>query len=186
MAKSKNNVVTFGLSGKIGDLLIFSQRGGKTIVSKITQRVDNPSEKQKEQRRKFQQAVIYGRIALADPDAKAAYQASAPKGQTAYNVAIADMFRAPDIETIDFSGYTGKAGDTVRIVVKDDFLVKEVRLSIVNDDGTLVEEGNAASDPSGHVWIYTATQTNANLSGDKITVTVSDLPGNQTQEEQTL
>jgi hypothetical protein len=64
--------------------------------------------------------------------------------------------------------------------------VKEVRLSIVNDDGTLVEEGNAVSDPSGHVWIYTATKANENLSGDKITVTVSDLPGNQTQEEQTL
>jgi hypothetical protein len=42
MAKQYGNAVTFGLSGKIGDLLIFSQRGGKTIMSKITQRVDNP------------------------------------------------------------------------------------------------------------------------------------------------
>jgi hypothetical protein len=186
MAKSKNNVVTFGLSGKIGDLLIFSQRGGKTIVSKIAQRTDNPSDKQKEQRRKFQQAIIYGKIALSDPDTKTAYQAAAPKGQTAYNVAIADMLHAPDIETIDFSGYTGKAGDTISVIVKDDFMVKEVKLSIVNDDGSLVEEGNAVSDPSGYKWIYTATQANANLSGDKITITVSDLPGNQTQEEQTL
>lgn len=32
MAKSKNNVVTHGLSGKIGDMLVFSQRNGQTIV----------------------------------------------------------------------------------------------------------------------------------------------------------
>lgn len=34
MAESKNNIVTHGLSGKVGDLLVFSQRNGKTIVSK--------------------------------------------------------------------------------------------------------------------------------------------------------
>jgi hypothetical protein len=33
MATSKNNVVTFGLSGKIGDMLVFRQMGGRTIVS---------------------------------------------------------------------------------------------------------------------------------------------------------
>jgi hypothetical protein len=36
MAKSQNNVITHGLSGKIGDLLVFSQRGGKTIVSAVS------------------------------------------------------------------------------------------------------------------------------------------------------
>ena len=29
MAESKNNIVTHGLSGKGGDLLVFSQRNGK-------------------------------------------------------------------------------------------------------------------------------------------------------------
>lgn len=33
MAESKNNIITYGLSGKIGNILVFSQRNGKTIVS---------------------------------------------------------------------------------------------------------------------------------------------------------
>ncbi len=31
MAQSKNNIITHGLSGKVGDIIVFSQRGGKTI-----------------------------------------------------------------------------------------------------------------------------------------------------------
>ena len=33
MAKSRNNVVTHGLSGLIGDLLVFRQRANETIVA---------------------------------------------------------------------------------------------------------------------------------------------------------
>jgi hypothetical protein len=54
MAKSKNNVVTFGLSGKIGDLLVFRQRDGQTIVAKVPQQSGKVSEKQKMQRKRFQ------------------------------------------------------------------------------------------------------------------------------------
>ncbi|MCD0479267.1 hypothetical protein LPB90_12440 [Chryseobacterium sp. LC2016-29] len=35
MAESKNSIVTHGLSGKVGDLLVFRQRNGKTVVSKV-------------------------------------------------------------------------------------------------------------------------------------------------------
>jgi hypothetical protein len=63
MAKSKNNVVTYGLSGKVGDLLIFRQVGGKTVVSQAVERTDAATEKQKEQRKRFQRAVIYARVA---------------------------------------------------------------------------------------------------------------------------
>ena len=38
MAKQGYNVVTHGTSGKIGDLLVFRQRDGKTIISKIPQK----------------------------------------------------------------------------------------------------------------------------------------------------
>ncbi|SDF09761.1 hypothetical protein SAMN05421825_1031 [Epilithonimonas hungarica] len=33
MAESKNNIITHGLSGKVGDLIVFRQRSGDTIVS---------------------------------------------------------------------------------------------------------------------------------------------------------
>ncbi|WP_265426533.1 hypothetical protein [Chryseobacterium sp. YIM B08800] len=34
MTESKNNIVTHGLSWKVGDLLVFSQRNGKSVVPK--------------------------------------------------------------------------------------------------------------------------------------------------------
>ena len=39
MAKSENNIITHGLSGKIGDLLVFKQVNGKTIVSKVPKKL---------------------------------------------------------------------------------------------------------------------------------------------------
>jgi len=108
MAKQSNNVVTHGLSGKVGDLLVFSQRGGKTVVSKVPQkRKGGDSELQKEHKRKFQRAVLYAKSALTSPDLQEAYGKSAKKGQTAYNVAVADFFHAPDIHQVDVSNYTG-------------------------------------------------------------------------------
>ncbi len=76
MAKQSNNVVTHGLSGKIGDLLVFRQRGGKTIVAKMPVKTTKESEKQKH-RRKFQQGVLYGKAAMADPGTKELYKAKA-------------------------------------------------------------------------------------------------------------
>ena len=36
MAKQTNNVITHGLSGKVGDLLVFRQRAGKTVIAKAS------------------------------------------------------------------------------------------------------------------------------------------------------
>ncbi|MDR7695328.1 hypothetical protein RIU14_11235 [Riemerella anatipestifer] len=61
MAESKNNIITHSLSGKVGDLIIFSQRNGKTIVSKVPQKADRNSTKQLEHQQKFQKAVLYAK-----------------------------------------------------------------------------------------------------------------------------
>jgi hypothetical protein len=187
MAKSQKNVVTYGLSGKIGDLLVFRQVDGKTIVSKIPQSPTSASEKQKGHRQRFQRATIYGKSALGDPLIKERYEAAAKKkkGSSAYSVAVADFFNAPDIHTVDLSGYTGAVGDPIRMIVSDDFAVKSVHVRILNADGSPVEEGLAINS-EGSVWIYTATQNNESLDGDKIIVTASDLPGNSISEERSI
>jgi hypothetical protein len=187
MAKSKNNVITYGLSGKIGDLLVFRQINGKTIVSKIPEQPKTATETQKASRQKFQQAAIYAKTAVADVKTKDMYSESAKKkkGLTSYNVAVADFFNAPDIHTVDLSEYVGAAGNKIRITVSDDFAVKSVRVQINNADGSLVEEGEAAYD-AGNLWIYTATQNNDSLDGDRILITASDLPGNIASEERNL
>ena len=186
MAKQTNNVVTHGLSGKIGDLLVFSQRGGKTIVGKVPQKRKTDTEQQKEHRRKFQRAVLYAKSALADPEMREAYGKSAKTGQNGYNVAVADFFNAPDIHNVDVSNYTGQSGDAIRIRVTDDFMVKEVKVRISSADGTLVEDGYAAPDAVGYVWTYIATSTNDDMDGNRIEIIASDLPGNIAVEEKIL
>ncbi len=98
-------------------------------------------------------------------------------------VAVADFLKAPSIEQVNLSAYTGQPGDTIRIRVIDDFAVKSVVVRITNGDGSLVEEGEAHPDAINFEWIYTATATNSNLDGDKIEIIASDTPGNITQED---
>jgi hypothetical protein len=187
MAKSTNNVLTYGLSGKIGDLLVFRQKDGKTIVAKVPEQTKTASDKQKEQRKRFQQATIYAKNAVEAADTKGLYDEGAKKkkGITAYNVAVADFFSAPDIHTVDLSAYTGKVGDEIRVTVSDDFAVQSVHVQINNADGSLVEDGYATHG-AGDLWVYAATQPNESLDGDRIVISASDLPGNITTEQRSL
>ena len=187
MAESKNNIITHGLSGKVGDLIVFRNRNGKTYVaSKPKERTGELSEAQKEHQKFFQQAVIYAKSALVNPETKQAYKDAADEGESAYNVAVADFMHAPDIDEIDLSKYTGKVGDTIMVTVTDDFKVAEVSVTILNADGTEVEHGLAQSALGGLQWLYTATAVNNSLEGDKIIIRASDLPHNKAEEERVI
>ncbi|MEI6754912.1 MAG: hypothetical protein WCK78_17330 [Paludibacter sp.] len=187
MAESKNNVLTHGLTGLVGDMIVFRSRGGKTFVStKPKARTGEMSEGQKEHIGKFQEAVLYAKAAVADPIKKAGYAQAASENQTPYNVAVADFFHAPDIKDVDLSKYTGKVGETITIRATDDFKVMEVSVAIYNADGTEVEHGLAVLSANGVDWIYTATTENASLDGDRIVIRASDLPGNVTEETTNL
>jgi hypothetical protein len=186
MAKQKGNVVTYGLKGKIGDLLVFRQRAGLTVVSKVPAVSNKESEAQRAHRRKFQYAVVYANAVAANPDAEAAYSAKVKPGQTFRNVAVADFLRAPDIDLIDVSAYNGKIDDTIRIEVTDDFAVKEVKVVIIDSNGSIVEEGFAMQGTVGYEWIYRATVANDSLDGDRIEILASDTPGNNSSRTEEL
>jgi len=49
-----------------------------------------------------------------------------------------------------------------------------------------VEKGDAQLDATGLHWEYTTTAVNEKLSGDKIVVQASDLPGNVTKSQSSL
>ncbi|MDR1155147.1 MAG: hypothetical protein LBL04_10565 [Bacteroidales bacterium] len=187
MAKQKRNVVTYGLSGKVGDLLVFRQVGGKTVVSRIPEQPKKVSEKQAKQRRRFRQAVIYAKSAVESPETKAIYgEIAAKKGKTPFIVAVADFLHVPEIQHIDLSDYSGQIGDTIRIEVEDDTMVKYVHVRIITANGTLIEEGQATPDISGYIWTYIAEQNNERFNYGKIVVSVSDLPGNIVEESEEL
>jgi hypothetical protein len=188
MAESNKNLATDGLRGQVGNFVFRRRRAdGKIFVSRHPgeQEVE-PTDAQQLIRERFQQAAIYGQSVITDPQLKAEYKAAAKPGQSAYNVAVADFFHAPDIREVDMSDYSGQVGDVIRIKVTDDFSVQQVSVKIENADATFVEEGEAALSSDGLSWIYTATAANESLSGDKITVTATDRPQNISREEQVI
>ncbi|NJK94303.1 MAG: hypothetical protein HC905_04585 [Bacteroidales bacterium] len=185
MGKSDDNVLTHGLRGKIGDLLVYRiLKNGKTIVAKTPSTANRTqSEKQKQQVEHFQEAVIYGKTVKVTPELRELYETSIPVGKSVYQVALADFLKAPKISKIDVTNYTGEVGSILRIHAIDDFKVKEVSVTIRNSDGSLVESGKAVLELNGVTWLYTATQNNTDLDGDKIIVRASDIPGNIGEEE---
>jgi hypothetical protein len=187
MAKVGRNVVTTKLSGKLGDLIVFRTRGNRTYVASAPQKKDRePTQNQKEHQQHFQEAIVYGKGVIADPNLKATYQEAAGENQSAFNVAVADFMSAPQIEEIDLSNYHGNPGDTIRVRAVDDFMVVQVAVSIFNGDSSLVEEGTAVKQPNEIDWVYTTKEQNSNLTGDKIVIRVSDMPGNITSQEKML
>lgn len=186
MARSTNNLITLGLHGLIGDMLVFRTRNGKTFVSaKPKERTGELSEAQQAHNSKFQQATLYAKAITADPFMKEAYREASKSGAPAYNVAVADFFHAPDIHSVDLSNYSGKIDDTIAIIVSDDFRVKEVTVKIINADGTVVEQGSADL-VSADTWLYRAKAENISLDGDKIEIKASDLPGNISVKEESM
>ena len=186
MASSKHNVITHGLSGKVGDLVVFRQRHGKTILGKIPFNAGKPSLNQQVVREKFLKAVSYAKASLQDPTIKALYVEKAGNGVTPFNLAIADFFTAPVIVEIITSAYTGAAGSKIEVHATDDTKVTEVKVSIIAADGSAIEEGPALQDIDNGHWFYTATALNAPLADSKITAVAKDLPGNSTPAEKLL
>ena len=167
MAKSLNNVLTAGLSGRIGKQLVFSQRDGCTIVSKFPNRKNPQTATQIVQRKKFVAAAAYAQQALKDPSLKQAYTEEAKKRSilSPYNTGTA-------------------AGQKIEVEVTNSFKVVSLKVKITSASNSLLEEGAATLDKGK--WVYTTTALNATLSGSKITVTATDRPGNSTVKEFTL
>lgn len=182
MAKSRNNVVTYGLSGLIGNLLVFRQKANKTIVAdrpRITTK--QPSSIQMEIRERFKRATRYAKSALKDLVLKASYQLAAKLGQSAHNVAFVDYQKSPEFyDEINLETYTGAIGDEIVVSVIDDFKVKTVYLEIKSPAGDILEEGYAVQSENELDWVYTTITENSEVSGTQIIFTASDYPGNQT------
>ena len=187
MAHSTDNVILQGAHGTFARQLVFRQRFGQSILCKRPKKSNvPPTDAQVAIRERFQAATVYAKSVKANPDLLAMYQAAAKDGLTAYNIALADFFRAPDIRELDVSTYTGAVGNTIRVRAIDDFKVKAVQVSIFSATNELLEEGAAVVGANGLDWIYTATKENGTPKGSKIKVQASDMPGNATIKEQVI
>lgn len=187
MGKNRNNIVTKGFSGAIGDDIVFRQTGQTQVVAKLPVKSNKPHLIRKVFEKAFKKATFYANAVMANPELKELYTLLAKrKGKSlrhAYNLALRDARKAPEVDAIITSKYEGQPGNEIRIDAVDDFKVVSVRVAIYSPGGELIERGNAILPPLSMEWVYTATVANAQLAGSKIIATAVDMPGNETSAE---
>jgi hypothetical protein len=187
MAKVGKNVLTRGLSGKVGNLVVFRHNGDGTIMSAAPGKRTRPlTESQQLHLQQFKEAVIYAKSVMADPGRKAVYEPLVSRGISVYNLAVADFMKPPVIREMDISNYTGQTGDKIRVRAMDNFKISEIGVTIFKADNTIVESGVAAAESNGLDWFYTAAHENTSMSGGRVVATVTDTPGHSVMMTQML
>jgi hypothetical protein len=181
MATVRQNLVIEGLSGLLGDQLVFKRdRAGRTIVSRkpnFENRVF--SESQKRHQSRFQEAAAYAKTAAKTEPIYAKLAAGTIK--SAYNVAVADWFNPPEVSEIDVRGYTGRAGETIRAKVTDDVRVERVDVVIAVDGDVVVEQGQMTHKQG--LWYTYTTTADCPAGPTRVIVTGLDLPGHEGTNE---
>lgn len=184
MAIVKGNIAIEGLSGLLGDQLVFKRdRAGRTIVSRKPN-FDNRvfSTDQKKHQSRFQEAAAFAKAAAKTESIYTELAAGTAK--SAYNVAVGDWFNPPEVGEIDVKGYTGQAGEIIRAKVTDDVQVTQVKIAISAGDGVVIEQGEMSLEQG--LWYTYTTTTNCPVGMVKIVVTGLDLPGHEGSVEATL
>jgi len=178
MAKVLNNIVTQGLSGLLGNQIVFRKdKIGRTIVAvKPTFSEDRQFNiSQLTHQDAFREAIAYARTAK---DETVYIEKAEGTTKSSFNVAVADWFSQPVVLDIDKSNWAGQIGQTIRIKATDSVHVSRVHFQIKNQDGTIFEPGEMVR-ADGLWWMYTTT-TQAPISQDThLTATAYDLPGNK-------
>jgi hypothetical protein len=174
MAKVVDNIFLGGLSGSLGNqLTIKTYKDGRTIIcKKPTFKSDHVfSQAQLAHQQAFREASAYARSMQGED----IYVTKAKnEARTAYNLALADWFSPPQILEVDLSGWSNGSGGAIRVKAQDDVRVQGVKVSIADENGTLLEAGEA-QEVGALWWEYRPSQAAAmNMS---VSVSARDLPG---------
>jgi hypothetical protein len=114
------------------------------------------------------------------------YRKKAKSHQTAWNVAIADYMKRPEICSVELCRERNdETGHFINVDADDRYMVKSVIITILNALGLIVESGNAEENIDGE-WIYKIAALESEWVGGKIEVSVRDLPGNEVRGSKAL
>lgn len=166
-----------GFRGKIGNLIFRQLPDGSTVVSEA------PPEKTARQKKKdklkrsaaqkahnnhFKEGVAYAKAAQVQPVYREL--AAAAPVMTAYNFALRDYLCPPVIHCVE------RAGGVVRVQASDEVGVSAVRVSVLDEQGAVLETGDAVR-VDGEWWEYASQAVGASVH-----VEAGDLAGNVTRE----
>ena len=168
------------LSAVLSDHVVLRKFRNQLVISKVTVPRKSKSVKKQASINRFRAANSWAKNILQQPGMKELYSKGInSKLSNAHTVAVSDYLNPPEIHYIDLKGYTGAAGDEIRIKVTDVFRVVAVTVTIAGSNGKQLEAGSAVRyvrKPA--IWIYTLTRDNPHVKGTVIQVKASDLPEN--------
>jgi hypothetical protein len=185
MSKIINNPNMKGLSGMLGNVVVFRESRGQLQMCNRPKRRIGTSQTQQAVIDKFAEAVAFAKGQMSDPVGKAEYQAMVGvRFSSAYGAAVADCLSGPRIVNIDTTVYNGAINEKITVKAVDNVRVAEVFVELRSATDVLIEKGFAVKDPLNELlWVYAATVANAVLSGTKVIVTAKDKPNNQAVQE---
>ena len=180
MAKANNNIFVRGLSGSVGEQFVIRKgRGGDTIVSNMPSFSEDRTfnQNQLDHQEAFRHAILYAQTVKND---ELYIKKAAGTKMIPFNAAVADFFKKPRVLEIDASEWQGKAGNEIWVEAVDDTLVTKVHVTISDQNGAVLEEGNAQR-ADGLWWTYTATTTVPMEPTPHVVATAYDMPGNSAE-----
>jgi hypothetical protein len=169
MAKVKKNIIIWGVSGSLGPSHYARiTRDGRTIIS-VKPDFSNRqfSEGQLGHQTRMQQAAAYAKAAKDNPIYVKKAEGTA---KNAYNVALGDWFKPPVISRIEWHGRQ------VRVRAYDNVMVTRMTVTILDEEGQCLEQGDAELVIGGW-WDYHPAKKG------RIRIEAWDLAGNVTQQE---
>ncbi|PWV54039.1 hypothetical protein, partial [Chitinophaga sp. S165] len=159
----------------LGKQITIYERNGQIIMAKKRgPSRKKPTQKQLEARLKMTIASARAQLMMEDPQIKAYYQSLAGPGQNAYNIAVKDAYRSPEVQNIRLEK------EEVVVTAQNEFRVAEVEVKVIDAEGVITESGRAVLGRNGVDWYYKAAALPA---GGKVMVVVKSLPGNRTVKE---
>lgn len=170
-----------GFRGKIGNLIFRQLPDGTTVVTqappKKTSRQKKRaklkrSERQKAHNSRFGEGVAYAKAAQVHP-VYVQLAAAAPM-KTAYNFALRDFMHPPVIHRVE------RAGGVVRVEASDNIGVHAVRVSVLDEQGAVLETGDAVR-VDGDWWEFASQAAGASVLAE-----ASDLARNTTKVSESL
>ena len=169
MAKAVRNVVIRGISGNIGELVFRQMPDGST---RISAKPDFSSRKfskgQKNHQSRFKEAAAYRGRRRAPSRSMPSWRQGLSR--VPYNWALSDWFHPPVIQGIE------RKEGRIRVHATDNVLVAKVVVSILDEDGNVVERGEATKGDDD--WWEYVTNTNG-----KVLAEAWDLAGNRAKME---
>ena len=167
LAKVNINRLLDGLRGKIKGVVFRSMPDGSTVVSsRPTYKKGKSTPKQNEYRRgTFKERTQWAKWAQHAYPIYAELAAGRPM-ITAYNLALQDISHSPEIHRMI------REDGRILVQASDSVLVNMVKVDIRDEQGNLLERGDAVR-LGGDIWAYAAK-----TEGKKVVAQAFDIPGN--------